>query len=251
MTKPSEHFTIRWSVGTGYKTPNVFANLTPNDAKTSLDYWSLLPLSSTIKSESSLGSNIDVAYQGTIGEKLVIQLDQAFYYTNIKNPIVAATDGTKTRLQNADYDVNSIGTDTYLRMTYDAYELYLGYNHTLAQRENSTVKVYLPYSPQDKFSLTAAYSVEGKWRFGIESSWVGNQYLFDNQPVRNYWFWAGAIERKFGEHISLVMNGENLLDIRQSNFEKTVLGTSANPIFKPIWAPLEGRVINLALKLKL
>ncbi|WP_394990298.1 TonB-dependent receptor domain-containing protein [Emticicia sp.] len=251
MTKPSEHFTIRWSVGTGYKTPNVFANLTPNNAKTSLDYWSLLPLSKDIKSESSIGSNIDMAYQGTIGEKLVIQLDQAFYYTNIKNPIVAVSDGTKTRLQNASYAVNSIGTDTYLRMTLDDYELYLGYNHTLARRVNSTEKVYLPFSPQDKFSLTAAYSVEGKWRFGIESSWVGNQYLFDNQRVKNYWFWALAIERKFGEHISLVVNGENLLNIRQSNFEKTVTGTSTNPSFMPIWAPLEGRVINLALKLKL
>ena len=251
MTKPSEHFTIRWSVGTGYKTPNVFANLTPNNAKTSLDYWSLLPLSKDIKSESSIGSNIDMAYQGTIGEKLVIQLDQAFYYTNIKNPIVAVSDATKTRLQNANYAVNSIGTDTYLRMTLDDYELYLGYNHTLARRVNSTEKVYLPFSPQDKFSLTAAYSVEGKWRFGIESSWVGNQYLFDNQRVNNYWFWASAIERKFGEHISLVVNGENLLNIRQSNFEKTVTGTSTNPSFMPIWAPLEGRVINLALKLKL
>lgn len=251
MTKPFEHFTIRWSVGTGYKTPNVFANLTPNNAKTSLDYWSLLPLSKDIKSESSIGSNIDMAYQGTIGEKLVIQLDQAFYYTNIKNPIVAVSDATKTRLQNANYAVNSIGTDTYLRMTLDDYELYLGYNHTLARRVNSTEKVYLPFSPQDKFSLTAAYSVEGKWRFGIESSWVGNQYLFDNQRVKNYWFWASAIERKFGEHISLVVNGENLLNIRQSNFEKTVTGTSTNPSFMPIWAPLEGRVINLALKLKL
>ena len=251
MTKPSEHFTVRWSVGTGYKTPNIFANLTPNNAKTSLDYWSLLPLSKDIKSESSTGSNIDVAYQGTVGEKLVIQLDQAFYYTHIQNPIVAVSEGTKTRLQNANYAVNSIGTDTYLRMTLDAYELYLGYNHTLARRVNSTEKVYLPFSPQDKISLTAAYSIEGKWRFGIESSWVGNQYLFDNQRVKNYWFWASAIERKFGEHISVVVNGENLLNIRQSNFEKTVTGTPTNPSFMPIWAPLEGRVINLALKLKL
>ena len=251
MTKPSEHFTVRWSIGTGYKTPNIFANLTPNNAKTSLDYWSLLPLSKDIKSESSTGSNIDVAYQGTVGEKLVIQLDQAFYYTHIQNPIVAVSEGTKTRLQNANYAVNSIGTDTYLRMTLDAYELYLGYNHTLARRVNSTEKIYLPFSPQDKISLTAAYSIEGKWRFGIESSWVGNQYLFDNQRVKNYWFWASAIERKFGEHISVVVNGENLLNIRQSNFEKTVTGTPTNPSFMPIWAPLEGRVINLALKLKL
>jgi outer membrane receptor for ferrienterochelin and colicins len=254
MTKPSEKFTIRWSVGTGYKNPNIFANQTPANPLTSVNYWNLTPLDANIKPEHSLGSNIDVAYSTHIGEHFSIQLDQAFYYTNITNPIVASAipnQINRTRLTNAAYDVNSIGTDTYLRMEYDAIEFYLGFNHTIAKRSGSGESAYLPFSPQDKFSLTLAYTVENKWRFGIESSFVGSQYLYENQRVKDYAFWAGAIERKFGQHLSLVANAENILNIKQSDFEKVVTGTNENPSFRPIWAPQEGAIVNLALKYKL
>jgi outer membrane receptor for ferrienterochelin and colicins len=254
MTKPSEKFTIRWSVGTGYKTPNVFANQTPANPLTSVNYWNLTPLDANVKPESSIGSNIDVAYSTHIGEHFSIQLDQAFYYTNITSPIVAdalSNQTNRTRLTNAAYDVNSIGTDTYLRMQYDEIEFYLGFNHTIAKRSGSGESAYLPFSPQDKFSLTLAYTIEGKWRFGIESSFVGNQYLYDNQPVKDYAFWAGSVERKFGTHLSLVLNAENILNIKQSDFEKVVTGTLEKPDFKSIWAPQEGAIVNLALKYKL
>jgi outer membrane receptor for ferrienterochelin and colicins len=254
MTKPSEKWTIRWSVGTGYKTPNVFANQTPANPLTSVNYWNLTPLDANVKPESSIGSNIDVAYSTHIGEHFSIQLDQAFYYTNITNPIVASAisnQTNRTRLTNAAYDVNSIGTDTYIRMEYDAIEFYLGFNHTIAKRSGTGESAYLPFSPQDKFSLTLAYTIEGKWRFGIESSFVGNQYLYDNQPVKDYAFWAGSVERKFGTHLSLVLNAENILNVKQSDFEKVVTGTLEKPDFKPIWAPQEGAIVNLALKYKL
>jgi outer membrane receptor for ferrienterochelin and colicins len=254
LTKPSEKFTIRLSVGTGYKTPNIFANQTPANPLTSVNYWNLTPLDGNVKSENSIGSNIDVAYSTHIGEHFSIQLDQAFYYTNITSPIVASAipnQTNRTRLTNAAYDVNSVGTDTYLRMQYDAIEFYLGFNHTIAKRSGSGESAYLPFSPQDKFSLTLAYTVENKWRFGIESSFVGSQYLYDNQRVKDYSFWAGSIERKFGTHLSLVLNAENILNVKQSDYEKVVTGTLERPSFNPIWAPQEGAIVNLALKYKL
>lgn len=254
LAKPSEKFTIRLSVGTGYKTPNIFANQTPVNSLTSVNYWNLTPLDANVKPENSIGSNIDVAYSTHIGEHFSIQLDQAFYYTNITNPIVAGAivnQTNRTRLTNAAYDVNSIGTDTYLRMQYDAIEFYLGFNHTIAKRSGSGESAYLPFSPQDKFSLTLAYTVENKWRFGIESSFVGSQYLYDNQRVKDYAFWAGSVERKFGTHLSLVLNAENILNVKQSDYEKVVTGTLEKPTFNPIWAPQEGAIVNLALKYKL
>lgn len=254
LSKPFEKWTVRLSVGTGYKTPNVFANQTPVNPLTSVNYWNLTPLDANVKPENSIGSNIDVAYSTHIGEHFSIQLDQAFYYTNITNPIVASAitnQANRTRLTNAAYDINSIGTDTYLRMQYDALELYLGFNHTIAKRLGSGESAYLPFSPQDKFSLTLAYTVENKWRFGIESSFVGNQYLYDNQRVKDYSFWAGSVERKFGTHLSLILNAENILNIKQSDYEKVVTGTPEKPSFNPIWAPQEGAIVNLALRYKL
>ena len=99
--------------------------------------------------------------------------------------------------------------------------------------------------------MTLAYTVENKWRFGIESSFVGNQYLYDNQRVKDYSFWAGSVERKFGTHLSLVLNAENILNVKQSDYEKVVTGTAERPSFNPIWAPQEGAIVKLALKYKL
>ncbi|MNT00305.1 hypothetical protein D3C72_1347330 [compost metagenome] len=63
-------------------------------------------------------------------------------------------------------------------------------------------------------------------------------------------FMAAMVERKLGSMISLVLNAENLLDYRQDNYESLYTGTITSPVFKPLWAPIDGRVINLSIRLK-
>ena len=256
LTKPSEHWTIRTSIGTGYKTPNAFANVVAGEQRASTRYRYLLPLDAGVKSERSLGLNMDVAYRGHIGD-LSVQLDQAFFYTRVESPVVAFVNPTSsafnppTRLVNAPFNYRSIGTDTYLRMEYDDLAFYLGYNHTEARRVDTGVDTYIPFNPRDKFSLTVAYDIEGKWRTGIESSWVGNQYLYDNQSVPNYYFWALAVERMFGP-LHIILNAENLFNVQQINLTGPVYsGDVRSPSFAPLWAPQEGRIVNLALKYQL
>jgi outer membrane receptor for ferrienterochelin and colicins len=58
------------------------------------------------------------------------------------------------------------------------------------------------------------------------------------------------LERKF-KFGSIVLNCENLLDIRQSKFAPIVTGPGVSPVFKSVWAPIEGRVINLSLKISI
>jgi hypothetical protein len=120
----------------------------------------------------------------------------------------------------------------------------------------------MPFNPKDKFSTTLAYAIEGKWRTGIEGSYIANQYvygslyyynsqtMYSSQRVSNFWFWAAMIERKlsFG---SIILNVENLFDARQAKFDKLVTGTVAAPTFKPVWGPLDGRVFNLSVKINL
>ncbi|GAB3571501.1 hypothetical protein GCM10027578_29850 [Spirosoma luteolum] len=252
--KPSDAWTVRVSVGTGYKTPNLFVNQTPGQPNVSLIFPRLLPIDvSVVRAERSVGTNIDIAYTRSFESGLSVQVDQAFYYTHINSPVVSAfastsgTLGAYTQLINAPYNVFSLGTDTYVRLEYHDYELYLGYNHTLARRAGSTDNSYLPLAPQDKFSTTLAWEDE-HFRFGIESSYVGSQYLYNNQNVANYWFFAGAAEYHYNEHWRLVLNAENLFNVKQANYETVVTGPVTQPTFRPIWAPLEGRIMNLALK---
>ena len=55
----------------------------------------------------------------------------------------------------------------------------------------------------------------------------------------------------FAPHFSVVLNVENFLDVRQTRFESVVLGTPASPTFRPRYAPLDGMVGNVALKITL
>lgn len=257
--KPSEPWTVRMSVGTGYKAPNLFVNQTPGVLNVSLIFPRLLPIDvANVKAERSVGTNIDIAYSKTFENGFSVQVDQAFYYTYVNSPVVSVFSslsnnlGAYTQLINAPYNLFSLGTDTYVRLEYKDYELYLGYNHTLSRRDGPTDNTYLPLAPQDKFSSTLAWESE-HFRLGVESSLVGNQYLYNNQKVANYWLFAGVAEYHYNEHWRLVLNGENIFNIRQANYETVVLGTNptVQPTFRPVWAPLEGRIVNLALKFTL
>jgi iron complex outermembrane receptor protein/outer membrane receptor for ferrienterochelin and colicins len=80
---------------------------------------------------------------------------------------------------------------------------------------------------------------------------MGSQYRYDNTKTPGYFFAAGMIQYKAGSHIILVLNGENLLDYRMSKIESLYNGSITNPMFKPLWAPIDGRVINLSIRWKL
>jgi iron complex outermembrane receptor protein/outer membrane receptor for ferrienterochelin and colicins len=50
------------------------------------------------------------------------------------------------------------------------------------------------------------------------------------------------------KQFTFVFNVENLFDFKQSDYGKIYSGTIANPTFKKLWAPIDGRVFNLSIK---
>ncbi|GEO07095.1 TonB-dependent receptor [Adhaeribacter aerolatus] len=241
--KPVNTLAARLAFGTGYKAPSLFDFTDPS--------LYLIDFSRNIKPEKSKGINADINYKLLLFNTINVNINQAFYYTYINQVNILTTNsaGLQT-LINGDYKVNSVGTDTYVRLQYDEVELYLGYNHTAAYQQYTRQRVNMPFNPRDKFSTTLAYEVEESWRLGVEASYSANQYLFNNQKVKNYLFTAAVIQKNFGRN-SLVLNCENIFDVRQSKFEPLVEGTVTNPIFKPLYMPVEGRAINISLKLSI
>lgn len=243
--RPSNQLSIRLHYGSGYKTPNLFTTSQPGD------YARLVSINNAVKAEFSNGINMDINYHTVLWDRLLIQLNQAFYYTNISNPTILQADSLGNKyITNASYQVNSIGSDTYIRLELDDWELYLGYNHTEARQLGTNINFNMPFNPKDKLAFTLAYEIEGAWRMGVEAAYNANQYIYNNTRVPNYWFFAAMIERKF-KFGSLVLNCENIGDYRQSRYEPLVSGTSKSPVFKSIWGPVEGRVINLSLKISI
>ncbi|HEX5171788.1 MAG TPA: TonB-dependent receptor [Cyclobacteriaceae bacterium] len=253
--KPSDDLSIRLASGSGYKAPNVFSLSDPNPY--------LVNNIDKVTSEKSFGINADINYTILANEDFEININQAFYYAHIDNPvrIISDTVNLVRYMENENFNLNSLGTDTYVQAVYKHWELYLGYNHTEAVQKYAEVNNPVPFNPKDKLALTLAYS-RTRWRSGVEAAYTMNQFIYDDQnyyesktlypsvSVPNFWFFAAMVEYRLGFG-SVVLNVENLFDARQSKFENLVEGDVLDPVFKPIWAPLDGRVVNLSFKVNL
>ncbi|WP_240768690.1 hypothetical protein [Olivibacter sp. XZL3] len=56
---------------------------------------------------------------------------------------------------------------------------------------------------------------------------------------------------KLYERFSVFINFENFGDIRQTKFDSIYTGSISNPVFRDIYAPVDGFVINGGIKVKL
>ena len=103
-------------------------------------------------------------------------------------------------------------------------------------------------SARNKFATVIAYEFSDRFRAGIEAAYTGKQFLDDGSTTSPYLFVAGMLRYDI-KNISFVLNCENLLDYRQTKKETIFTGAITNPVFKQIWAPLDGRVVNVSAKI--
>lgn len=241
----NETWAMRAGVGFGYKNPN------PLEAQI-MDYDTRLlqPLGSGIKAERSYGYNLEANYKHELAKDITLFVNHAFFLTQITTPVVATqiADG-RVFFSNADKAINTMGFDTYVKLGIKSVELYIGYTYTDAERRYLTANQFMPLTPRNRFAFTAVKMIASKWRIGLEGSSVGVQYRDGDKATEPYFFMAMMVERRFGKLLSVVLNCENLLDYRQTRYEKIYTGTVTNPVFKPLWAPIDGRVVNLSVKI--
>jgi outer membrane receptor for ferrienterochelin and colicins len=239
LYKITDAFSLRAGFGLGYKSPNILA-VTTNE----YDVRQLKMPAAGLKAEKSIGGNIEWNWHKIIGEEASLYMNQSFFMTNVDNPteLVLGTEGYAT-LKNFTKPLVTKGIDNYVRLHIDAWEIYFGYTFTSPKKTYDTQQPYLTLTPAHRLASTLVYEIEGKWRFGIEASFNGKQYRDDGTKTPAYTFMAAMVNRHF-KHFDVVLNGENLLDIRQSKFEKVVIPPLSNPTFKQLYAPLDGRVLN-------
>jgi len=240
----NEAWATRLGVGFGYKAPNPLAVQT-------VDYpiQEIQSLPTGIRAERSIGYNAEINYKKQLGDESSLFINHAFFLTQINNPVIATQEATgPVSFSNAGSHLLTRGTDTYVKLQLEAWELYAGYTYTVAERKYLTNNQFMPLTPRNRFAFVVMYEMEGSWRFGLEGSYTGTQYRDGDTKTPGYMFLATMLEKRFGKKISLVANCENLLDYRQSRHETLYTGTISDPTFKPLWAPIDGRVINVSLR---
>ena len=240
----NQHWATRLGIGLGYKTPNPLVQ-----QNIDYDIENIQPLPTGLSAEKSVGYNAEINYKKDFDEHNSLFINQAFFLTQINNPVIATVQSNNTILfANVGNNITSKGFDTYVKLKLDELELYAGYTFTIAERNYLPANKFVPLTPKNRFAFVVVEEIENVWRFGLEGSFTGPQYRDGDSKTPSYFFMAALVERKFGNKISLVLNCENLLDYRQSNHEALFTGSITNPTFKPLWAPIDGRVVNLSIK---
>lgn len=244
LYKISHDVTMRLGGGLGYKIPTVFESTVDER-----DYPKLQPLDNTVIAERSTGVNWDINFKKKLG-KVDLAINQSFYFTQINHPLVIQRAATAISYFNASMPVSTKGFETWLQISFAGLEAYLGYTLTDARKKYDPVHPYLDLSARDKFASVISYEFSKRFRACIEVAYTGKQYLEDGSQTPSFPFVAGMMRYDIGR-VSLVLNCENIFDYRQTKKEAIVIPPYTSPTFKQLWAPIDGRVANLSIKIRL
>jgi iron complex outermembrane receptor protein len=243
----SDTFFTRFSVGLGYKLPTPFTD----DAERTR--YKNIQMPTNLQVEKSNGVNLDFNYKTQLFDELNLSINQSFFITKINNPIIANRSLFQNQIvkyENTNGNIISKGLNTNLSLRLDELVLYVDYTYLRANKSYDFNKP-LELTPQNKITSTLAYEDEEKgWKTGLEAFYFGNQYLENGNKTPNYWLLGASAQKTFG-HFTIALNVENILDIRQTRYENIVSGPLNNPIFKPLYAPLDGVVGNMVVKFSL
>ena len=245
LYRPVQALTVRLGGGLAYKLPTLFNAGDEEDA-----YQSVYPIAGSVQAERSASANLSFNYQGRLGEEIGFTVDQNFYYTRLEHALVAQPDSLQKGwlyYLNAPGAVVSRGEETNARFTLDDLSLYLGYTFTDARRVYLPGRPYMPLTPRNRVVTSLSYEAEPHWKMGVEGFYTGPQVLDNSASVRDFWTFDLTVARSWGP-VSVQLNLENLGDTRQSRFGPLYTGTVERPVFGEVYAPIEGRVVSLALR---
>ncbi|RYE58550.1 MAG: TonB-dependent receptor [Sphingobacteriales bacterium] len=248
LWKINEHFSTRLGGGLGYKAPTVFTE----DAER-IQFRNVLPIDvANTKAERSYGANYDLNYRTALFDGAVgFSINHMFFYTRINNPILLTpAGGGNLGYVQPNGNLETKGMETNAKVTFGDFKLFVGY--TLAdvnQSTNSSSTAY-PLVSKHRLNNVLMYEVEEKWKIGAEAYYFSKQKLNDGATGKSYWT-AGLMAERIWERFSIFVNFENFTDTRQTKFDSIYTGSITNPVFRDIYAPVDGFVVNGGIKIRL
>ncbi|MDA9555202.1 TonB-dependent receptor [Pelobium sp.] len=241
LFKIDEHFSSRIGGGLGYKMPNLF-----NDQSEQEGYQNLNQLNiSATKAEQSIGANGDINFKGAIGDAY-LKINQLFFYTVVHHPLILENGS----FINSKGSINTKGAETNVKLSFDDLSFYLGYTYTDTKQNVDGLLVRQPLTAKHRISFDSVYEIENQWRIGAEGFYTGSQLLSNGTLGKSY-LTFGLLIQKMWKHLEVFLNAENLTDRRQTRWDNIYDGSVSQPVFRDIYAPLDGIVVNAGVKIKL
>jgi outer membrane receptor for ferrienterochelin and colicins len=248
LARPAEEWTVRLSGGTGYAPP---ASMT--EEVEAIGLRSIQP--SALRAERSVGLMLDLS-----GRLLGAEFLMTGYGSSVKGAIQVmdvGQQGMTAVLRNAAGPTRIGGVEGAAIWRFGGGNKFLlTYGYGRGSRTDAETGQREPVPLLNRHRVGADLMLErpGLYRVGIEGTYYGRQRLDDN-PYRSrskpYVYAMAIAMRQFGP-VEIVANFENLLDVRQTEYQPLVRPspTVGGRWTTDVWAPLEGFMANVALRFR-
>ena len=226
----------RLSLGTGFYGPS------PLTEETEASGLTRLAVPRALRAEQGRSASFDISRtDGPLTSTLT------WFGSRVIHPIdVDRSQGLV--LTNLDEATTNTGVELLATLRRAPYALTGTYTYVAARELDHGSRRDAPLTPRHSAGIVGMWEREDAGRVGIEFYYTGVQRLDENPYAGTshpYTIIGVLAERQFGR-IRLFVNGENLTDVRQTDWEPLIRPTRAPDGRWTVdaWAPLEGRTIN-------
>lgn len=241
-----DRWTVRASVGRGFYAPTPFV-----DAIDEAGLSRLEPLG-PLKAEVADTASLDIGYA-----KGPFETNLTLFGSDIDNSLQlvdVATD--RVRLVNAAGVTRTRGAEMTARYRWNDFIVRGSYVFVDAREPDPSGvgRRRVPQTPKHTAGLVAMWEQHGKGRIGLEAYYTGRQQLDDN-PYRTRskrYVELGALGEVTLGKVSLFINLENILNVRQTRYNPILLPARApdGRWTTDAWAPTDGFVANGGVRLR-
>jgi outer membrane receptor for ferrienterochelin and colicins len=245
LWRPTEGWSVRVGGGTGFAAPTATTE--------EVEAIGLRVLKKNLLNEErSVGGMVDIN-----GHALGAELLLTTYVSSVSGAIQLVDLGDSVfsgRLRNAAGATRVGGAEGAAIWRFGENKFLLTYGYARGSRTDalSGVREDMPVLNRHRAGADLMLEKPGVYRIGIEGIYYGPQVLDDNPYRTNskpYVYAMAIAMRQFGR-VELVANFENLLDVKQTDYDSLVrpLQTTGGRWTTDVWAPLEGFMANVAIR---
>jgi iron complex outermembrane receptor protein len=232
MVSPSLTQTYRITGGMGYVLPTLYL-----DSMTQPEQFSSQYRVRSLKPEQSVGGTADANFRSEWAN-----LNVMGFWTRVENGLVPEfiipfpgwENDFGMIIANSASAMIVRGVETNLKLDQEPFALYLG--HTFTDTDAELVS-------RHRFNSVLMIEEEDAWRVGLEAYYHGQQNIGKPYVI------AGIMADVRIGFATVFINLENAFDVRQTRFERVY--TRLSPTFavlNPLYAPLDGRILNGGLR---
>ena len=245
-----QNWTIRGAYGQGFFAPSPFIE---DIDEAGLSHLEVLE---NLDEERASTASIDISYVlGSVETSLALFASDIDNVTELE--VIDGVDealGKQVRIVNADGETDISGAELLLRYRWQDIKFTGSYLYTDATKEGDygIDRVPLALTPKHSAGLVVMWEEHGSHLLGFEAYYTGTQQL-ENNPYRersqSYWHLGLLGQITIGQ-ISLFVNAENLLNVRQTKEDSLVLLEQApsGRWTTNIWSRNDGFTVNAGLR---